>query len=172
LGDILLGDILSSKGDILLSIVFLNTEWMVDVLKGIIRHDHAALRQYLQDDKKNCLSHHVRWMCVQGIIAKDLIQQGYLWPGVSNLFWSKVAEDDTEDYKYERELWDNGAKRLKKVVENDNDMQVAMALLKGFKVIQSLNAQGSEYFCPDLVPPHMRDKGQSVARLSIVPFLA
>jgi hypothetical protein len=34
-------------------------------------------------------------------------------------------------------------------------MAVVMALLKGFKVIQSLNTK--EYFCPDIVPPHMRD---------------
>jgi hypothetical protein len=51
---------------------------------------------------------------------------------MSNGFWNKVAEGDTEDYKYERDLWDDGAKRLKKIVENDNDMDVAMTLLRGF----------------------------------------
>jgi hypothetical protein len=74
---------------------------------------------------------------------------------MSNVFWNKVSEGDSEDYKYERDLWDDGAKRLKKIVENDNDVDVAMALLRGFKVIQSLNTK--EYFCPDIVPPHMRD---------------
>ncbi len=149
--------LLETKGDILLSTVVFDAEWMIDILKGIVRHDHAALRQHFHDDKQLVLAHHVRRMCVQGVISHHLIQQGYLWPGISNVFWNKVAEGETEDYKYERELWDDGDKGLKKIVENDNDMQVVMAILKGFKVIQSLNTQDLEYFCPDIVPPHMRD---------------
>jgi hypothetical protein len=144
-----------TKGDILLSTVVFDTEWMIDILKGIVRHDHAALRQHFHDDKQLDLVHQVRRMCVQGVISSDLIQQGYLWPGRSNDFWNKVAQGDTEDYKYERDLWDDGAKRLKKIVESDEDMAVATALLKAFKVIQSLNTK--EYFCPDIVPPHMRN---------------
>ena len=36
------------KGDVLSSTVYLNANWMGDILKGVIRHDHAALHEFLQ----------------------------------------------------------------------------------------------------------------------------
>ena len=99
-------------------------------------------------------------MSVQGIISGALLKQCLLWPGTRNLFWGKVEEGGSKDYQYEKKLWDDGAQGLKKIVENENDLKVAMGLLRGLKVVQPLGTESAEqdedYFCPDLVPPHKR----------------
>ena len=85
--------------------VYLNMEWMVDVMKGIVRHDHAALLQYLRDEGNFPLVHQARRLRVQGIISNALLDNDFLWPVTKTLFWNK-----DENYKYERLLWDDGTK--------------------------------------------------------------
>ena len=116
----------AKNNDILSSTVYLNVPWMVDILKGIVRHDHAALLEYLQDNAdKHGLMHQARRMRVQGIIHRDLFDQHLLWPGSDGLgqsgFWTRVADGNTKNFSYERQLWDDGAGGLKKVVGSEDE---------------------------------------------------
>ena len=64
---------------------------MIDVVKGVVRHDTAALLQFLQDMGEMELQHMARRMRVQGIVAQELIDEFLLWPGnPDSAFWSKV----------------------------------------------------------------------------------
>lgn len=134
--------------------------WMLDVMKGIVRHDHAALGQHLRDEANIDLVHQARRMSVQGIIPGVLLKRCLLWPGTRNSFWSKVQGRESMHFQYEKKLWDDGAQGLKKIVENGNDLKVAMGLLRGLKVVQPLSTESGEqdqdFFCPSLVPPHNR----------------
>ena len=101
--------IAAKSSDILSSIVYLDVPWMVDILKGIFRHSHAALLEYLQDTTDNHgLMHQARRMRVQGIIHKDLFDQHLLWPGCDGSqqsgFRTKVAGDNAKNFSYERQL--------------------------------------------------------------------
>ena len=156
------------------SIVYLNIAWMVDIMKGIVRHDHAALHAYLQDERKKELILHARRLRVQGIIHRTLLDFDLLWPGLPSPFWERVAADETEHFKYEKGLWDDGHGALKKVVASDEDKAVAIGLLEGFKVILAGGADSSEYLCPDLIPPHKRDAtdGRSLDASACEYFLA
>jgi len=174
----------TAYGDVLATTVYLDAEWMVDVLKGIVRHDHAALHQYFKDKGILDLTHQARRLRVQGIISKDLLRGNYLWPGVRTDFWSKVMEPanvtnvatdttkvagrDITAYKYERQLWVDGEGGLKKVVEGEHDKKVAVGLLVGFNIIKKTGADysdtskvTSDYFCPDLLPAHKKDTTDS-----------
>jgi GTPase SAR1 family protein len=153
--------------DILATTVYLDAEWMIDMIKGIVRHDHAALHQHFEEEKQLGLMHQARRLRVQGVISKDLLSGDYLWPGMDTLFWRKVAGRKGGEiaYEYERLLWDDGAKGLKKVVESERDREVAVDLLCAFKIIIGSNA---DYFCPDLVPSHKKDStdGRSLDTVS------
>jgi len=70
------------KGDVLSSTVYLNANWMGDILKGVIRHDHAALHEFLQSEKMTELMHQARRLRVQGIISRALLEHNLLWPGM------------------------------------------------------------------------------------------
>ena len=153
----------AGKRNVLVEIVYLDMGWMIDVIKGIVRHSHAALFQYLQNGKQLGLLHQARRLRVQGIISDDLIRNNLLWPGKPSPFWSAVAEVDCKDYVYERELWNDGAQGLKKVVETEDDQEVALGLLQGFKIILPQSADRMEFFCPDLVPPHKMNTVESVS---------
>merc|ERR1719199_1870930 len=121
--------IAAKSSDILSSTIYCNVPWMVDILKGIIRHSHAALLEYLQDTADNHgLMHQARRMRVQGIIHKDLFDQHLLWPGCDGLgqsgFWTRVANDNAKNFSYERQLWDDGAGGLKAVVGSGDEQKV------------------------------------------------
>ena len=146
------------------SVVYLDSEWMIDIIKGIIRHEHGALHLHLAEESDLRLMHQARRLRVQGIISKDLLigDGNYLWPGVRppTRFWSKVAAGGSEVYDYERHLWDDGKGELRNIVASKSVMDVALNLLVGFKVITASGAgstkANSEYLCPDLIPEHMR----------------
>jgi hypothetical protein len=72
---------------------------MIDVLKGIVRHDHGAMNLYFVEEKPLTLMHQERHLRVQDIISKDLLAGNYLWPGTPSTFWSKVAEGGSKDYE-------------------------------------------------------------------------
>ena len=177
---------LTAKSDVLATTVYIDAEWMVDVLKGIVRHDHAALHQFFKDEGILELTLQARRLRVQGIISKHLLMGYYLWPGMDTKFWSRVMEatkaanvtnltnvanvatGDIKAYKYEGELWDDGTGALKKVVECEHDKQVAVGLLLGFNIIKEMGADNLDdsnaafdYFCPDLLPAHKRDTTDS-----------
>ena len=146
---------LEEHDKMLLCTVYIDIEWMIDILKGIVRHDHGALLQYFQEGGDLSLWHHTRRLRVHGIVAENLLD--FLWPGISSPLWHKVetASADAKNYQYEMQLWwDDRTKGLKKVVETEDDKKKALGLLEGFKVILPLQADRSEFFCPDLVPPH------------------
>ena len=102
----------AGKRSVLVEIVYLDMGWMIDIIKGIVRHSHAALFQYLQNGKQLGLLHQALRLQVQGIISDDLIRNNLLWPGKPSPFWSAVAEVDCKDYIYERELWNDGEQGL------------------------------------------------------------
>ena len=152
------------NGDVLSSTVYLNANWMVDILKGVIRHDHAALHEFLQSEKMTELMHQARRLRVQGIISRALLEHNLLWPGMPSVpFWCKVASDSSTNYTYEKSLWDDGAGGLKTVVESEEDKIKAMALLEGFKIILPKSPVRLEFLCPDLVPPHTKRTSNSVS---------
>lgn len=70
----------------------------------------------------------------------------------------KVQSDDTENFRYERGLWRDlhGGEGLKKVVDSEGARRVAVGLLEGFKIVLPIRADRSQFYCPDLVPPHAR----------------
>ena len=149
---------LAAKGnDVLASTVYLNVEWMIDILKGIIRHDHAALHEFLRDARERELILQARRLRVQGIIGKDLLDNNLLWPGMPSPFWDRVAEDTTQHFKYEKDLWADSAGACKKVVENESGKAVAIGLLEGFKMILPDGQDRSAYRCPAIVPKHNRN---------------
>jgi Ran GTPase-activating protein (RanGAP) involved in mRNA processing and transport/GTPase SAR1 family protein len=165
----------AALSNVLMDVIYLNLEWMIDVVKGVVRHDTSALLQFLQDKGLMELQHMARRMRVQGIVAQDLIDRFLLWPGnPDSEFWSKVDSykttdhgstdkttdygfitDKTRSYKYERGLWLDSAKNLKNVVESAEHKMAAVGLLIGFKFILRLNAK--ELYCADIVPKHSKD---------------
>ena len=158
----------TAKGDVLATTVYLDPEWMVDVLKGIVRHDHAALHQHFKDKRMLKLTLQARRLRVHGIISRDLLDGDYLWPGVDNDYWRGVIEGGIPAYEYERQLWANGAGGLKKVVRDEHDKNVAVGLLVGFNIIKRTGTDilddseaASDYFCPDLLPAHKKDTTDS-----------
>ena len=134
------------KDSTLTTTVYLNTGWMVNILKGVVRHDHGALLLYLAEHRKKFphLVLQARQLRVHGVISECLISGNYLWPGVNTAYWEKVANDEGEVYKYEKSLWDDGTGVLGKVVETERDRQMAMGLLLGFKIILALGTDDSE----------------------------
>jgi len=152
------------KRDVLSCTVYLDANWMSDILKGVVRHDHTALHQCLQEEKRTGLMHQARRLRVQGIISSELLDNDLLWPGTpSSFFWFKVAHDSSQNYVYEKGLWDDGAGGLKKVVESAEDRKMAMGLLEGFKIVLSVSHACLDFFCPDLVPPHIKSTSNSVS---------
>ena len=147
----------------LTSVVYLDTEWMIDVLKGVIRHDHAALHEFLVAEAAGSgasrqleLLHHLRRMRVHGVIHKSLLDHDFLWPGKDTDFWSRVSGDSSRTFEYERTLWQQGrCKALKNVVENDDQKQLALGLLEGFKIALPTDSSRCAFLCADLIPPHM-----------------
>ena len=144
------------------SVVYLDTEWMIDILKGVIRHDHAALHEFLVAEAAGGgasgqieLLHHLRRMRVHGVIHKSLLDHDFLWPGKATDFWSRVSGDSSRTFEYERTLWQQGrCKALKNVVENDDQKQLALGLLEGFKIALPIDSSRCAFLCADLIPPH------------------
>jgi len=156
-----------SSSDTFSTVVYLSSEWMLDLLKGVIRHEHGALHFYLAEESKlesklRHLVHQARRLRVQGVVSKDLLgaTHNYLWPGTPSPFWDKIAAGGSEVYDFERQLWDDGEEGLRQVVRNKEDMDVALNLLMGFRVIAPWGADAakanSDYLCPDLLPEHQR----------------
>ena len=153
----------AAAGNVLIDTVYVSVEWMVDVIKGLVRHDHGALREFAREyatgSNDFLLEHQVRRMRVQGVIDNNVISDDYLWPGSQkSKYWAKVQSDDTENFKYERGLWRDlhGGEGLKKVVDSEEARRVAVGLLEGFKIVLPIRADRSQFYCPDLVPPHAR----------------
>ena len=159
----------AAQSNVLLNLIYLNLEWMIDVVKGVVRHDTAALLQFLQDTGEMELQHLARRMRVQGIVAQELIDEFLFWPGnPDSAFWSKVEVEgggETTSFTYERSLWLDGAKNLKKVVESAEDTRAALGLLLGFKILLRINAK--ELYCADIVPKHTKDMIHGVSLDSV-----
>lgn len=68
----------AAAGSVLIDTVFVSVEWMVDVIKGVVRHDHGALREYATGSNDFELEHQVRGMRVQGVITSKLISDDHL----------------------------------------------------------------------------------------------
>jgi hypothetical protein len=106
------GDHQSTKDspDDLRNKVFISPTWIIDVLKGLVRHDHHKLFRHfnskrtltLPDDatkkRLESMEEHAKKLLVRGSLHRDLIP--YLWPCCSdrNAFSSDVAFADCQNY--------------------------------------------------------------------------
>lgn len=113
--------------EVLGNTVYISSSWIVDVLKGLIRHDHGALHAHFQgvadcSDQRRAralrLKRRTQRMQVYGIMHRSLLP--YLWPAAkasdgmdhAALFREDVDWDDVDTYwgnimkeSHEESIW-------------------------------------------------------------------
>jgi hypothetical protein len=83
---------------LLISTVFPNAFWIVDVLRGLIRHDHTAMLRLIDQDRsmpvkvKNQMRRRVHRLMQRGLLHSSLLP--YIWSGVAGLHEDPRKNDD------------------------------------------------------------------------------
>jgi len=127
--------------DLLHSTIFNSPVWMMQVMKGLIRHDMQALHSFFQKQNFKSALRHVNNLTTCGLLHEQLIP--FLWPACpeSFQFWRCIRESERG-----RELWPED------IISNVGELNHAMALLEGFDLIVKV---GCEYVVPSVLPPAM-----------------
>ena len=105
---------------LLINTVFVNLHWIIDVLKGLIRHDRDLLLQYGETHRDPEFVRRTRRLIVHGILHPDLLI--FLWPGddAAAVYWDIVARSA------EAESWTKNPK----LISGDHCLDRILALLK------------------------------------------
>ena len=137
---------LSREGDpnngTLQSTVYISPIWMMNVMKGLIRHDRQAMTNFFLQQQNKVMLRYINQLNLYGKLHKDLAP--FLWPSqpVSGEFWSFVRGKS----KREAELW------AEDVITSNEHLERAMALLKGFDLIVEVFP---DFIVPGVLAPAM-----------------
>lgn len=134
------------EASMLMNTVFISARWMVDALKGLIRHDRDFLLSYFMGKKDKLRMRRVRRLMYFGILHEGL--SPFLWPQdqSSAEFWQELRQT-----KPDGEEWSDD------VAVGPRDFERVHALLEGFDIMVAHDrggAQGAkEYLVPTLIAP-------------------
>ncbi len=128
--------------------VFIDPRWIIDVLKGLIRHSRDALLAFFGAHPLPALARHtwlrrVRRLAIYGTLHRELVP--FLWPTaaqhdgapLSKEFWAWAQEGD------EGTLWN------RPVALTAEDYERILALLGGCDIVHRVSAD--EYLAPALL---------------------
>jgi len=123
--------------------VFISAPWMVNVLKGLVRHERDSLLEFF-GTKNRGMARRVQRLIVHGALHESLAP--YLWPssGDAQEYWKSVREGTGPLNEREKSMWDG-----QDVVKNPDDVNRALSLLSGFNMIAE--STNSEYAVPTLI---------------------
>ena len=142
--------------------VFISPAWIIDGLKGLIRHDRSTLMEYFHNTGTGCsqktMLRHVNRLVSFGICDPILVH--YLWPKGGNTgpgrdYWEWVVKNEKQD---EIRLWPRLKSKIRNVfteseAESEEDSKRAIALLEGcdFLYTKTYNSGRFEYIAPVLL---------------------
>ena len=121
------GDLVDAS-PILKSTVFISVSYMVNIMKGLIRHDRDSLIQYFMEINDKRMLRRVQRYMVTGRLHCELVP--YLWPpGIqgeaSRAYWNWTKSKSTS----ESNLW------KVEVIRSQNDLISAIGLLGAFDLL-------------------------------------
>ena len=137
-------------------VVYIDTNWMIDVIKGVVRHNRSALLNFFGSgawqresgcsaDVRTELLRHIKGLTTSGIVSRELFP--FLWPygstALSKAFWEWTRAQDPD----EKDIWPRS------VATSDDDTQSAVSLLQGLEVLTPINQHGTadKYLVPALL---------------------
>jgi hypothetical protein len=128
----------SSRG-ILQKTVFISPYFMINVMKGLIRHDRNALLSYFMNEKDQIMIRRVKRLSVSGRLHVDL--KPFMWPSTeqSRKYWTQVKGTE------EGEHWQED------VISDNHDLDRAVALLEGFDLLANKETE-KEIMVPGVLP--------------------
>uniref|UniRef100_A0A7S0QJD3 TIR domain-containing protein n=1 Tax=Cryptomonas curvata TaxID=233186 RepID=A0A7S0QJD3_9CRYP len=117
--------------------VYLSAQFMVSVMKGLVRHDRQALQDFFVETGNKLMLRRTNRLNATGRLHESLVP--FLWPmtDASRAYWDWVRRQG----HLEAELWPTD------LVANTRDMERALELLEGFALIVRLKDD------PDLLVP-------------------
>ncbi len=131
--------------------VFTDSKYVIDVLKGLIRHDRTVLLTYFQQDDhkptRKMWLRRINRLAIYGILHKDLIP--FLWPGgvvtdPSKQFWEWACSQE------EGELWSSD------VASSEEDYERAITLLEGCDILHRISED--EFIVPALLAETQKNR--------------
>mmetsp|Transcript_37236 Transcript_37236/g.99101 ORF Transcript_37236/g.99101 Transcript_37236/m.99101 type:complete len:1895 (+) Transcript_37236:92-5776(+) len=150
-------DVDKKAQNLLQNTVFISPTFMINVMKGLIRHDRDALLDYFSESNDRVMMRRVNRLSVWGRLHRDLIP--YLWPSTdaSKAYWNEVRG------LKEGSLWD------KDVISNQDDLDRAVALLEGFDLV-AYRSKDQEYMVPSLLKQSRTQISSDVFNVADCPF--
>ncbi|EKX32523.1 hypothetical protein GUITHDRAFT_121310 [Guillardia theta CCMP2712] len=136
--------------------VFIDPVWMIDVFKGVMRHDWEHLLDFFQQDPTK--SKKTKKLLHLGIIDEDMLE--YLWPQQDSDFWRNAKTDKTS--------------RSEEVgfIKSHVEVQEAVALLRGcdlahflgegMKDLKDTDNKSRELLCPGIIPSFTHEHKRAV----------
>ena len=132
-------------------IVFISPHWIINVIKGLIRHERDALLSYVlagaqqqNEGASDCL----RW--IQGFVSQGVLNKGlvpFLWPSGSTVsstrFWQWASQQN------EAILWSKDGKPVQLCIEKQ-DYENVLTLLEALDLIHPIS--DTTYMVPALMP--------------------
>jgi hypothetical protein len=118
--------------------VFISPVWMVNVMKGLVRHDQDFLLDFFMKNGNKKMARRVRRLCAHGRLHEDLIP--YLWPASPNSYEYWVSVKGTR----EGEIWTS------EVISTPEDTKRAIGLLESFNLILYMS-KDREYMVPSIL---------------------
>ncbi|EKX37649.1 hypothetical protein GUITHDRAFT_116126 [Guillardia theta CCMP2712] len=136
--------------------VFIDIEWMIDVFKGVMRHDWRHLLDFFHQDPTK--SKKTKKLLHLGIIDEDMFE--YLWPQPNSKFWS---EEKSGKSCRSAEIG---------FTKSHVEVEQAVALLQGCDLAHFLGAgemvdaeneeTKRELLCPGIIPSFTHQHKQAV----------
>ena len=123
--------------------VYISPKWMMDVIKGLFRHERQALTDYFIQEQNSRMLRHTNRLIRFGLFHPDL--SPFLWPeqDKSRSFWAFVRRKG----KRESDLWGRN------IVSTNVETDAALKLLNGFKLLG--RTAGADHIAPGVLPPAM-----------------
>ena len=125
------------------NVIYISPEWMISVMRGLIRCDRQSLVDFAISYKENDVLYYSKMLNFCGMLHSDL--QPFFWPSQkqSSRYWSFVRKNLKGSR--ESELWPEN------IVENEAEMHQALELLGRFDLVAKV---GLQYVAvPGLLPP-------------------
>ena len=128
-----------SSQRILKNTVFISPFFMINVMKGLIRHDRNTLLTFFMEENNKPMIRRVKRLSVSGRLHVAL--KPFLWPSTdeSRRYWDQVKCTE------EGELWPEN------IISDHADLDRAVALLEGFDLL-ALKASEKEIIVPGVLP--------------------
>ncbi len=123
--------------------VYLSAEFMVSVMKGLVRHDRQALQDFFVAIGDRRMLRRTNRLNATGRLHASLVP--FLWPkaDASSDFWEWVRGQGER----EAELWP------KDIVQEEGDVERAVGLLEGFDLVVRLKDNSDELLVPCVLLP-------------------